>query len=93
MRVTLKDGRRFIGKMVCTDREYNLLFNDCIELNFFSKDDVEKGKRMGMILVPTGTLLRLEMKQQQQQQQQEDTAENVVASSETEKKETAVETN
>lgn len=55
VRVTITDGRRFVGLLRCTDRDCNLIMQDVVE----TSDTAER--KINMLMVPGQHLQRMEI--------------------------------
>jgi len=63
LRITIGDGRVFIGTFACTDRDLNLVLTSVYEFPVGYQNDhlVESGRFVGMLMFPWRHIVRVEV--------------------------------
>ncbi|KIM32582.1 hypothetical protein M408DRAFT_32162, partial [Serendipita vermifera MAFF 305830] len=62
LRITIKDGRIFIGTFACTDRDLNIVLTSVYEFPVGYQNDhlVEGGRFVGMLMFPWRHVVKAE---------------------------------
>jgi small nuclear ribonucleoprotein (snRNP)-like protein len=66
IRVTITDGRIFLGSFVGTDRELNIILLNADEFRIEGPDENLDGRCVGQIMIPWKLIARVEVKFSQQ---------------------------
>lgn len=63
LRITIKDGRIFIGNFACTDKALNVILTSVYEFPVGWQEDhlVENGRFVGMIMFPWRHIVKIEV--------------------------------
>ncbi|KAF9521056.1 hypothetical protein BS47DRAFT_1286270, partial [Hydnum rufescens UP504] len=59
-RITIKDGRVFIGTFVCIDRERNMILTNTEEF-MLGQADPNTGRFVGMVMIPWRYVVKAEV--------------------------------